>query len=115
MQPFAMKSGGRLKLHWWITAGVAVAFFVWSFDLVPRIRSAATGAVARSGTSPESAELDDALDADWADISDRSGELQTLDGGLTSDDPLIRFLLHEPAAEGSKPSSVETLDDDLYG
>jgi len=98
MQPFAMKSGRRVKLHWWITGGVAVLFFAWSFDLVPRIRSAATGAVAKSGTSPQSAELDDPLDADWADITDSSGALQTLDSGLTPDDPLMHAIagLDEP-------------------
>ena len=113
MQPFAMKSGRRLKLHWWITAGVVVAFFVWSFDLVPRIRSAATGAVAKSGTSPQSAELDDALDADWTDIKDSSNELQTLDSGLTSDDPLMHAIaaLNEPERFDDLSAPDEMLHD----
>jgi hypothetical protein len=30
-------------------------------------------------------------------------------------DPLIRFLLDEPPADGGAPSTVETIDRDLYG
>ena len=113
MQPFAMKSGRRLKLHWWITAGVAAAFFVWSFDLVPRIRSAATGSVAMSRTSPQSAELDNALETDWADIADSSDGLRTLDSGLTSDDPLLHAIAgqNEPDQGDDLSSSDEMLHD----
>lgn len=32
-----------------------------------------------------------------------------------SRDPLIRHLLTEPAGEASEPTTVATLDDDLYG
>ena len=31
------------------------------------------------------------------------------------DDPLIEFLLEEPAACGREPSTVRTLDEDVYG
>jgi len=48
MEPFAKKPAHGVHLHWWIVAGVAAAFFVWSFDLIPRVRSAATGTVAAS-------------------------------------------------------------------
>lgn len=48
MEPFVKKTAGRLQLHWWIVAGVAGAFFVWSFDLIPRVRTAATGTIAQS-------------------------------------------------------------------
>jgi hypothetical protein len=30
-------------------------------------------------------------------------------------DPLIRYLMDEPASEGGSESTVETLDQDLYG
>jgi hypothetical protein len=30
-------------------------------------------------------------------------------------DPLVRYLVGEPPAEGRSPSSVESLDEDLYG
>jgi hypothetical protein len=30
-------------------------------------------------------------------------------------DPLIRYLIDEPPAEGSHSSTVKTLDEDLYG
>jgi len=66
MEPFAARPGKRHQLHWWITAGIAAAFFVWSFDLIPRIRSAATGTVA--DTKPESDDVfaGDLLDEDWS-------------------------------------------------
>lgn len=32
-----------------------------------------------------------------------------------SDDPLIEFLLEEPAACGPEPSTVRDLDEDVYG
>lgn len=32
-----------------------------------------------------------------------------------SDDPFIRYLMDDPAPEGTGPSSVETIDEDLYG
>jgi lipoprotein-anchoring transpeptidase ErfK/SrfK len=76
MEPFAAKTPRKsLQLHWWVTAGVAGAFFVWSFDLIPRIRSAATGVVADTASSaPVNDEklLDDlsALDGDWSDIQE---------------------------------------------
>lgn len=30
-------------------------------------------------------------------------------------DPLIRYLIDDPPAEGTGPSTVQTLDEDLYG
>jgi hypothetical protein len=48
MKPFAMKSGGRVQLHWWVVAGIAAAFFVWSFDLIPRVHTASSGSLATS-------------------------------------------------------------------
>lgn len=32
-----------------------------------------------------------------------------------SGDPLIRYLGEEPPSDGAKPSTVQTLDEDLYG
>ena len=32
-----------------------------------------------------------------------------------SGDPLIRYLLEEPAGDGGTPSSVATVDEDIYG
>lgn len=34
---------------------------------------------------------------------------------VTEDDALIEWLVHEPPSQGRRKSSVETLDDDLYG
>lgn len=34
--------------------------------------------------------------------------------GEAERDPLIRYLLDEPPGEGSSPSTVQTLDEDVY-
>ena len=69
MEPFVKKNAGRLQLHWWIVAGVAAAFFVWSFDLIPRVRSAATGTIAQSKkpvkTGTHKSSGDDSLEEPW--------------------------------------------------
>ena len=104
MEPFAMKSGRRSKLHWWAVAGVAAAFFVWSFDLIPRVRSAASGTVAKTVANSDSArrqiDLDEPLDSDWSprvsplistnasDAMDADDPLR--DAFLTSDDPILK-------------------------
>lgn len=91
MEPFAARSQrSKLNLHWWVTAGVAAAFFVWSFDLIPRVRSAATGTVAsgpKSGPAESLPDLEDlqGLSGDWSDISEIAGDLDAPE----SMDPLL--------------------------
>ena len=90
MEPFATKPIRQSKLHWWIVSGIAAAFLVWQLDLIPRVRSAATGSVAKTiQTSPD--KTDSFLDDDWGDIRDESsGEIdsETVD----STDPLVHAL-----------------------
>ena len=92
MEPFAKKTARQSKLHWWIVSGVAVAFLVWQLDLVPRVRSAATGSVAKSiQISPD--ETESFLDDDWGDIRDESSaeiDREVID----SSDPLVHALAH---------------------
>ena len=71
MEPFASKPARQSKLHWWIVSGVAAAFLVWQLDLIPRVRSAATGVVATTGQTATQ-ERDSFLDEDWDDIRDQS-------------------------------------------
>ena len=90
MEPFATKSERHSKLHWWIISGVAAAFLVWQLDLIPRVRSAATGAVAGS-MQKSSKETDSFLDDDWGDIRDESTaelDMEVVD----STDPLVHAL-----------------------
>ena len=71
MEPFATQPARQSKLHWWIVTGVAAAFLIWQFDLIPRVRSAATGAVAKSKSDVQQSEMDDSfLDGDWSDTRD---------------------------------------------
>lgn len=62
MQPFAQKDNAPLNLHWWITAGVAGAFFLWCFDLVPRFGAPESGKVANQPAD----ETDGAAENDWS-------------------------------------------------
>ena len=73
MEPFATQPARQSRLHWWIVSGVAAAFLIWQFDLIPRVRSAATGAVAKSKSDMQLSKVDDSfLDHDWSDIRDVS-------------------------------------------
>ncbi|MFO1000489.1 MAG: L,D-transpeptidase family protein [Planctomycetaceae bacterium] len=103
MKPFAMKSGGRVQLHWWVVAGIAAAFFVWSFDLIPRVHTASSGSLATSdsenGTpSPQ----DETFDNDWApqvrshDAPEpEESELELQDPFRQSNAPSVRSAHHE--------------------
>jgi len=104
MEPFATKPARQWKLHWWIVSGVAAAFLVWQLDLVPRVRSAATGTVAKTiQESPD--ETDSFLDADWGDIRDESS-VETDSEVIDSTDPLVHALAHSKRrdAEGAAVS-----------
>ena len=90
MEPFAKKPARQSRLHWWIVSGVAAAFVVWQLDLIPRVRSAATGSVANTGpTSPEEAEF--LLNDDWGNIRDESS-LEIDREVIDSSDPLVHAL-----------------------
>ncbi len=98
MEPFATKPAGQSKLHWWIVSGVAAAFLIWQFDLIPRVRSAATGAVANSKSEKQPLQADDSiLDEDWSDIRDVStgdelGFEDSAEPSVDSNDPLAHAI-----------------------
>ncbi len=102
MEPFASQSAQQFKLHWWIISGVAAAFLVWQFDLIPRVRSAATGAVAKSKSEQQLADAGDSfLDGDWSDIRDESSgddlnfddsAENAVENAVDSEDPLAHAL-----------------------
>ena len=104
MEPFATQPARKPKLHWWIVSGVAAAFLIWQFDLVPRVRSAATGAVAKSKSDKQPAELNDSfLDGDWSDIrdvlaDDELGFDNEVDVKSESDDPLAHVIAQSKQA-----------------
>lgn len=104
MKPFAMKSGRRLQLHWWVTAGLAAAFFVWSFDLIPRVRSAATGSVAESRAAT-SGDAEAFLGDDWSGLLDEPAAARTQNMSLADNDPLI-----DGAASRNTPRLTEVID-----
>ncbi|MEJ7594555.1 MAG: L,D-transpeptidase family protein [Planctomycetaceae bacterium] len=90
MEPFATKSARHSKLHWWIISGVAAAFLVWQLDLIPRVRSAATGTVAKS-MQKSPTETDSFLEDDWGDIRDEAS-VEMDSEVVDSADPLVHAL-----------------------
>ena len=97
MEPFVKKNAGRLQLHWWIVAGVAAAFFVWSFDLVPRVRSAATGTIAQSKRSEKASARKKPNAATFEEEWPLDFDSDEQDAGETSP-----FALEEPSEETSE-------------
>ncbi len=91
MEPFALKSGRRLQLHWWVMAGLASAFFVWSFDLIPRVRSAATGTVANTNPAESKdswiPESESPFHGEWSPEFGDSSESASTPHSMRSEDP----------------------------
>lgn len=88
MKPFAMKSGGRVQLHWWVVAGIAAAFFVWSFDLIPRVHTASSGSLATSDTASDTIpSQDEAFDDDWSPQVKGAGVSEPAESELELQDP----------------------------
>jgi lipoprotein-anchoring transpeptidase ErfK/SrfK len=106
MEPFAARSGKRHQLHWWITSGIAVAFFIWSFDLIPRIRSAATGTVADSKPEADDIFVGDLLDEDWSSELSESILPPDTERASGTSDPLESFIHDDVDEDGT--SGVET-------
>jgi len=105
MEPFATKPKGQFQLHWWVVSGVAVAFAVWQLDLIPRVRKAATGSVAR--TDQKSApKVDTFLDGDWRDIHDTSADFEDTPSGMDHSDPLSHALSRDRS--GTRPADDGT-------
>lgn len=114
MEPFATQPARQSKLHWWIVSGVAAAFLIWQFDLIPRVRSAATGAVAKSKSEQPLADADDSfLDSDWSDIRDESsGDDMKLDdtreNPVDSEDPLVHALAQSKQGGQQKTRNADS-------
>jgi hypothetical protein len=98
MEPFAARPGKRHQLHWWITAGIAGAFFVWSFDLIPRIRSAATGTVADTQQESDDVFGQDLLDEDWSSELSESPLPPDTERASETSDPLESLILDDMGA-----------------
>lgn len=106
MEPFAAKSKRQPQLHWWIVGGVSAAFMIWQLDLIPRIRTAASGTIAK--TSQDSAqEIDSFLSDDWGDVNDSATGLDANLRGLDESDPLTHAVAkdRERQIDPSQPTS----------
>jgi hypothetical protein len=109
MEPFAAKPTRQSKLYWWIVTGVSAVFLVWQLDLIPRVRSAATGTVAK--TVQESLpETDSFLDQDWGDIRDNSSNSQRNHETIESHDPLVHALAESNDRDMQHAVANETAD-----
>jgi hypothetical protein len=112
MEPFASKPARQSKLHWWIAGGVSAAFLVWQLDLIPRVRSAATGAVAK--TAQESpVETDSFLHEDWGDIRDELSDPEADNRIIDSTDPLVHAIAGNKHRDVRKAAEFEQLSADF--
>jgi hypothetical protein len=111
MKPFAMKSGGRVQLHWWVVAGIAAAFFVWSFDLIPRVHTASSGSLATSdpenGNTPSQ---DEAFDDDWAPQVKSHGTPEPQESELELQDPFRQTSVHTVRSAHHELTEPEEVD-----
>ena len=114
MEPFATQPARRTKLHWWIVSGVAAACLMWQFDLIPRVRSAASGAVAKSKSDEQLSDMEDSfLDHDWSDIRDVSSDdelnfTDSADNAGDSDDPLTHAIAQSKPAGKQQPRRADS-------
>ena len=114
MEPFAAQPAGKSQLHWWIVSGVAAAFLIWQFDLIPRVRSAATGAVVKSESREQLSQVNDTfLEGDWSDIRDVSSadELNFDDTAKNAgdiDDPLTHAVAQSKQGGKQQARRVDT-------
>ena len=105
MEPFATKPARQAKLHWWIVSAVAAAFLIWQLDLIPRVRSAATGSVAKTiQTTPD--ETDAFLNDDWGDLRDASS-VEIDSEVVDSTDPLVHALAHSARLDAQGPAESD--------
>lgn len=87
MEPFAATPKRAVPLHWWIVIGVGGAFFIWAFDLIPRLRDVASGRIATATGDAKTfaAELDHL--PDFGDESFAEGtEPELLDADTSASD-----------------------------
>ncbi len=106
MKPFAMKSGGRVQLHWWVVAGIAAAFFVWSFDLIPRVRSASSGSLATSDADDGAAQSHhEAFDDDWSPRVKGTRDPEPAESELELQDPF-----RQTSSSSARPAHHELME-----
>jgi lipoprotein-anchoring transpeptidase ErfK/SrfK len=111
MKPFAMKSGGRVQLHLWVVAGIAAAFFVWSFDLIPRVHTASSGSLATSDSeNGTTSSQDEAFDNDWAPQVNDNGTPEPEESNLELQDPFRQTSAHTVRSAHHELTEPEEVD-----
>lgn len=91
MEPFALQKSARSRVPWIIAVVFFAVFAVWQLDLVPRIKSAATGKLA--DLHPMAEPLLPLVDEQpWDEIVDHSDSVSV---ASESDDPLIEALARQ--------------------
>jgi lipoprotein-anchoring transpeptidase ErfK/SrfK len=70
MEPFAIQETRRSRAPWIVALLLAAGFAVWRLDVIPRIRTAATGSLTSTETAVPSA--DSELQESWDEIVDRT-------------------------------------------
>ncbi|MFM7925429.1 MAG: hypothetical protein ACKPJJ_34830, partial [Planctomycetaceae bacterium] len=106
MEPFVQQQKPSVPWHLWLTALAAGLFFIWCFELIPRVLTDRRVAVRPGEVAVEGASVG-VRSADWSDISGASGDLSgdSLTGGAarqTADDRWTG--LSEPESEAEAES-----------
>ncbi|MFO0425931.1 MAG: L,D-transpeptidase family protein [Planctomyces sp.] len=115
MEPFAIQEPRRSRSPWITVVVLTAVFCVWHFDIIPRIRSAATGHIPQD----QSAEVLDASSIEQLDvIVDRSDSENTNPEATAERDPLTQAIAStdpdDPAVDAevatSEPSNDERIN-----
>ena len=106
MEPFAVQRPARSRAPWVVVAGVFSGFMVWQFNIIPHIRSAATGSLVEQANLTPVESMPSEFDRPWDEIVDRNEFNDVPDTPVN--DPLMSALARqtEPLATDSEHSVV---------
>lgn len=91
MEPFALKQQRKPRTPWIIAAACAILFGIWQFDIVPRVRSAASGTIPTGTVDSEMTALT-SVGEPWDEIVDRDRDQATGESESFIDDPVLSAL-----------------------
>ncbi|MFM7865354.1 MAG: L,D-transpeptidase family protein [Planctomycetaceae bacterium] len=117
MEPFVQQQKPSVPWHLWLTALAAGLFFIWCFELIPRVLTDRRVAVRPGEVAVEGASVG-VRSADWSDISGASGDLSgdSLTGGAarqTADDRWTGLSEPESEAESEQAAGEQSVGSDL--
>lgn len=111
MEPFAQQQKPSIPWHLWLTGLAACLFFIWCFELIPRVLTD-RGVALRGGSAAGAAARGGVPSGDWSDISGAAGDLsdESQTGGVarqSADDRWTGLSEPEPESEPEGESEPE--------